>query len=83
MLSQLSSLARGSNSSTKSSRAGSSSSGDISSGSGSSGISSGISSEGGASRLWAVLLSSGGHFAAAVFDAEDGGRVVAHQTFHR
>eukprot|EP00850_Spirogloea_muscicola_P016975 SM000141S00919 [mRNA] locus=s141:282505:290324:- [translate_table: standard] len=33
-------------------------------------------------RLWTVLLSTGGHFAAVVMDPAGGG-VVAHQTFHR
>lgn len=31
---------------------------------------------------WVILLAAGGHFAAIVVDTQ-GGRVIAHQTFHR
>ncbi|GJP43318.1 hypothetical protein CLOM_g2795 [Closterium sp. NIES-68] len=37
----------------------------------------------GLERVWVVVLSSGGHFSAAVLDAAAEGAVLAHRSFHR
>ncbi|CAI5536364.1 unnamed protein product [Closterium sp. Naga37s-1] len=37
----------------------------------------------GGERVWVVVLSSGGHFAAVVVDAASWGAVLAHRSFHR